>query len=172
MNRMPNNSYPKKAMVVYFSLEGNSQYVADKISEYIDADILRIEPVKDYPQGNVSKFFWGGMSVVFGENPKLISYDFSATQYDVIIIGTPVWAGSFTPPIKTFLRDNDLSKKKIALFACHGGGGAVKCFSKLKKELIDCDVISTLELVNPKYNHQQENDMKIKEFCNCIRETL
>ena len=87
-----------KTIVVYFSLEGNTEYVAEKISDYLKTDTLRLEPVKEYPRGNFSKFFWGGKSVVFGETPKLVPYNFDASKYDVIIIGTPVWAGSFTPP--------------------------------------------------------------------------
>ena len=154
-----------KAIVVYFSLEGNSKYVADEISEYVGADTLRLEPVKDYPKGNVSKFFWGGKSVVFGEKPKLASYNFDAKEYDVIIIGTPVWAGSFAPPVKTFLGENDLSNKKIALFACNFGGSADKCFSKLQQEISNCKVVATLTLTDPKGKQLAESSAKIKEFC-------
>lgn len=157
-----------KTVVIYFSLEGNTQYVADKIAECIGADTLRLEPIKDYPTGKISKFFWGGKSVVFGEKPKLVSYDFIASKYDRVIIGTPIWAGSFTPPIKTFIEDNDLSHKKIALYACHSGGGAEKCFNKLKKELGTVDVVATLELMNPGHNQQEENTLKIEAFCKDI----
>lgn len=155
-----------KTIVVYFSLEGNTKYVADIIAEYIKADTLRLEPVKDYHRGNFSKFFWGGKSVVFGEKPKLVSYNFDANKYDLIIIGTPVWAGSFTPPVKTFLRENDLSNKKIALYACNSGDDAEKCFSKLKQEIPNSDVIATLTLAEPKVKQLEENSVKIKEFCN------
>jgi flavodoxin len=154
-----------KTIVVYFSLEGNSKYAADVIEKYMGADILSLEPVKDYPKGNVSKFFWGGKSVMFGEKPKLVPYNFDANKYDVIIIGTPVWAGSFAPPIKTFLRDNDLSNKKIALFACSSGGDAEKCFSKLQQEIPNCNVIATLSLKDPKAKQLEENSIRIKEFC-------
>jgi flavodoxin len=160
-----------KAIVVYFSLEGNSKYIADKVAEFMGADTLRLQPLKDYPKGNVSKFVWGGKSVVFGEKPKLAAYDFSAADYDVIIIGTPVWAGSFTPPIKTFIRDNDLSKKKIALYACHAGGGAEECFKKLKQELGDCDVVATLGLAGKGDNQKDEYAQKIEAFCNNISST-
>lgn len=157
-----------KTIVVYFSLEGNSQYVAKKISECIGSDTLKLEPVKDYPKGTVSKFLCGGKSVLFGEAPKLIKYKFSAIEYDAIIIGTPIWAGNFAPPIKTFLKENNLSNKKIALYACYGGSGADKCFNNIKKELTNCNVVATLGLVNPKSKHNQENLIKIKEFCNKI----
>ena len=154
-----------KSIVVYFSLDGNSKYVADLIKEHVGADILSLEPVKDYPKGNASKYFWGGKSVVFGEKPKLVPYVFDAKEYDLIILGTPVWAGSFAPPVKTFLRENDLSNKKIALFACSASGEAEKCFSKIKQEIPNGEVIATLSLVNPKVKQLEENSIKIKEFC-------
>jgi flavodoxin len=155
-----------KTIVVYFSLEGNSKYVADKISKYTGADVLSLDPLKEYPQGKASKYFWGGKSVMTGEKPKLVSYDFKANEYDVIIIGTPIWAGSFAPPIKTFLSENDLSNKKIAIYACHAGGGADKCFDKLKKELPNSEIIARLSLTNPGNRQKKENELKIEEFCN------
>lgn len=154
-----------RTIVVYFSLEGNVKYVADIISDYMKADSLRIEPVKNYPKGNFSKFFWCGKSAVFGETPKLAPYKFDKDEYEIIIIGTPVWAGSYAPPVKTFLRENDLSDKKIALFACNSGGAAEKCFSKLKLEMPDSDVIAALTLKEPKVKQLDENIVKIKEFC-------
>lgn len=152
-------------MIIYYSFEGNTAYVADKIAEYVEADILRLEPVKEYPRGSVRKYLWGGKSVMFGEMPKLKAYEWNKDKYDTIIIGTPVWASSFTPPIKTFLKENKLSDKKMALFACHAGGGTNKCFEKLKQELGVKEVVETLSLVNPKDKVSEENTKKIKEFC-------
>lgn len=155
-----------KSIVVYFSLDGNSEYAADKISEEIEADKLRLEPIKSYPKGGFSKYFWGGKSVIFGEKPKLASYNFDADKYDTIIIGTPIWAGSFAPPVKTFLRENNLSGKRIALFACSASGDAEKCFGKLKREIPGCNIVETLSLVQPKVKQSEENNTKIREFCN------
>lgn len=154
-----------KSIVVYFSLEGNSKYVADRIAEYVGADTLGLEPVKKYPTGNVSKFVWGGKSVVFGDKPKLLPYKFDAKDYDVIIIGTPVWAGTFAPPLKTFLREHDLSHKKVALYACCGGGSTEKCIDNLKKELKNCEIIGSFSLVDPGQKQSEENIQTIKAFC-------
>lgn len=154
-----------KAIIVYFSLEGNVKFVAEKISKQLNADLLRLNPQKDYPTGKVSKFFWGGKSVMFGEKPKLESYQFNKEDYDVIVIGTPVWASSYTPPIKTFLSENDLSGKSVAFFACQAGNDASKCFDKLKNELKDCQVAATLALVDPAKNKTNENQLQIDTFC-------
>lgn len=153
-----------KAIVVYFSLEGNSKFVADKIAEFTDADKLRLKTAKNYPSGSFTKRFVGGRQVIFGKSPELMPYKFDADKYDLIIIGTPVWAGSFSSPIKTFIKENDLSNKKIALFCC-AGVSAGSCFEKLKKELRVNDVTAALSLVSPLKNQSEENLQKIKKFC-------
>ena len=124
-----------KALVVYFSFEGNTKLVAKKISETINADLVELKTSKVYPKEGIGKFFWGGKSVIFGEKPELINQPIDMKQYDVIIIGTPVWAGTFAPPIKSLISQYPIQGKKIGMFACHGGGGASKCFEKLKKAL-------------------------------------
>ena len=53
-----------KTVIVYYSMSGNTKYVADKIAEKLHADIIRIEPVKAYPNQGAQKFIWGGKSAV------------------------------------------------------------------------------------------------------------
>ncbi len=154
-----------KAIIVYYSLEGNSEYVADIIADHTKAEKLKLEPVKEYPKGGMSKFLWGGKSVMFGETPTLAPYQFDANTYDTIIIGTPIWASSYAPPIKTFLKENKLSGKRIALYACCAGGNTDKCFAKLQKELPDCTVVATLSLIDPKSKQSPDKVQKIEEFC-------
>ena len=42
-------------------------------------------------------------------------------DYDVIVLGTPVWWYTFAPAVKTFLESNDFSQKTIFPFATNGG---------------------------------------------------
>lgn len=159
-----------KSIVVYYSLEGNTKYVGDKIAEIMDADLLRLEPVKPFPTGKISKFFWGGRSAVFGQKPKLKPYEFNKDNYDIIIIGTPVWAGRFTPPIKTFISENDLSEKDIGAYVCNAGGSTEKCFRGLKKDLGVSNILGTLCLIEPGKNQSRDNIRKIEEFCKILLE--
>ncbi len=154
-----------KVAVVYFSLEGNTKYVAEKIAKVLDADMIQLIPVKEYPTGKVSKFFWGGKSATFKEIPKLEEYRFDSINYDLVLLGTPIWAGTFTPPLRTFLRENKLIGKKVALFACCSGGSAEKCFLQLEKEISDCPVLLTLRLIDPVKNANQEDTERIYNFC-------
>jgi flavodoxin len=158
--------------VIYYSLEGNTQFAAEKIAAQLGAVLIRLLPVKEYPTGKVSKYFWGGKSATFGESPKLEPYRFDQNQYDLVILGTPIWAGTFTPPLRTFFRQNQLTSKKVALFACCSGGSTQKCFEQLKKEMTDCTVLSTLSLNEPLKGNQVEVDKDVADFCATLKRAL
>lgn len=154
-----------KIAVVYYSLEGNTKLVAEKIAARLGADLIQIIPAKEYPTGKVSKYFWAGKSATFGEAPRLEPYRFDQNKYDLIILGTPIWAGTFAPPLRTFIRENKMTGKKVALFASCSGGSTEKCFEQLKNELGDCILISTLRLVDPLKDNETELDRHIVDFC-------
>ena len=105
-----------------------------------------------------------------GNTPKLQPYDFDADKYDTIIFGTPVWASTFTPPIRTFIEENkaSLAEKKVAVFICFSGGGADKAIDKLKKYIGINEFAAELILVDPKEKSDQENEKKVKEFCELL----
>ncbi len=122
-------------IVIYYSMSGNAAYVADKIGEETGADLLRIDPVKAYPDKGFRKFYWGGKSAVMAEKPKLLPYDIDLDKYETVILGTPVWASTFAPPLRTFLDENReaLKGKKISAYACCSGAGGEKALEKMRK---------------------------------------
>lgn len=152
-------------LIVYYSLEGNTEMVAERIAALLPADTLRLEPVKAYPTGKVSKFVWGGKSAMMAETPKLKPYSFHPDAYDRIIFGFPVWASNIVPPLRTFIRDNDVHGKRIAVFACQTAAGADKAYIKLKEELGIDTFEAELTLLDPKLKPDDGNEQKIKDFC-------
>ena len=157
--------------IVYYSMHGNSELVAERIVAKLDADIIKIEPDKAYPDKGAKKFIWGGKSAVMGEKPVLKPYEFDASKYDEIIIGFPVWASRPAPPIWTFLNDRkeELKGKKIATYACQSGNGAEKAFEKIKKLLEIETFEAELILIDPNTKVNAENDKKIDTFCDKIK---
>ena len=161
-----------KSLVIYYSMSGNTEYVANLVSEKLDADLLKLIPKKEYPNKGLKKFLWGGKSAVMGETPELEDYEFEADKYDSIVFGSPVWASSFVPPIRTFIRDNKdkLNNKKISVFFCYMGGGADKAKEKLKKCLELDKFEAELVLVDPNDKKTDEKQNQIEAFCNKINE--
>jgi flavodoxin len=159
-----------KTLIVYYTLEGNTHYAAKKIAAKLGADVLRIKPVKSYPRKGFKKFFWGGKSAVMAEKPELETYDLDVSAYDEIIFGFPVWAGTFTPPLRTFILENkeNLKNKTIAAFACQSGFGAERAFSKLKDCIGINSFAATAIFIDPKDKPSEDNTHRLSEFCQML----
>ena len=158
--------------IVFYSLNGNTAMVAGNLAKGLSADLIEIKPEKAYPDKGFKKFLWGGKSAVMAETPKLLPYEFTAEDYDLIIFGFPVWAANVTPPIRSFIKENQsaLQGKKIAAFACQSGTGAEKAFRKLLECLGQEKLEASMILIDPKDRPNTENDRKIDDFIRKIRE--
>lgn len=123
-----------KTLVLYYSFEGNTDYVATLIQKELKADILRVKPVKDLKNTGFSKYIWGGKQVYMNEKPKLLPLDKDVNSYDRILLGSPVWAWTLAPAIKTLCEDV-LKDKEIYCFYTHEGGD--KGIIEKAHELVD-----------------------------------
>lgn len=145
-----------KNLVVFYSLEGNTKLIAHTIAEKINADILELKPKKKYHNSGFKKYFWGGKSVLFKEEPELISYDINIDDYENIFIGTPIWVGTYAPPYNTFLNQESICDKNIYLFACHGGGGADKFYKSIKESIPKNNFKGQIDFNDPLKGNKEE----------------
>jgi len=145
-----------KTLVVFYSLEGNTEFVAGVIANKLQADLIKLETVKPFPSEAPAKFFKGGMSAVFKLKPKLKNDSINVGQYDNIIIGTPVWASTHASPINTFIKRYGFTGKKVALFVCSGGPDVEKCYAKLKTALGDNNYVGEIDFMEPLKNGKEE----------------
>ena len=90
----------------------------------------------------------------------------TATEYG-IIFGFPVWAGNFTPPLRTFILDQKdaLKGKRFSAFACQSGSGGGKALSKLAGFLRIKSFDETAVFIDPKAKHSSETEEAIASFC-------
>ncbi|MDY6338523.1 MAG: flavodoxin [Saccharofermentans sp.] len=153
-----------KTAVVFYSMHGNVRYVSEKVAKELGADLIELIPVKAYPDKGAMQFIWGGSAVTFKKKPELEPYTFNASDYDLVIIGTPVWASNFTPPLRTFFENNDLTGKKIAVIATSAGGDSAKCVEAVKAAAKADSLAAVLSLVDPKEKPSDENEKQIAAF--------
>ena len=158
-----------KTAIVYYSMHGNIRYVAQKVAAENGADLIELIPIKAYPDKGMSQCIWGGSAVTFKKKPDLETYTFNADEYNMVIFGTPVWASNFTPPLRTFFEDNDLSGKKIAVIATSAGGNSNKCIESVRVAAKADSLVATLSLVDPKNSPSEENEKKIAEFIEKVK---
>ena len=160
-----------KTAVVYYSHSGNAAYAAEMIARELEADLIRLEPEEAYPQSGAKKFLWGGKSALMGEEPKLKPYPFDKEAYERIVFVTPVWAGTFTPPIRSFISEQKAGWKAshFAVFTCCMGAGGQKTADKLKKFLGIPAWDAELTLIDPKTKRTEESDAKLRAFCEKLK---
>lgn len=160
-----------KTAIVFYSMSGNTADTAAKIAAQLGADLIRIAPETAYPTAGMKKFLWGGKSALMGETPALQPYAFDAAAYDLVIFGSPVWAGCYAPPLRTFIHEQaaGLSGKRFAAFVCQGGSGADKALKKLRISLGIDTFDAVLSLNDPKDRPAPENDKRIADFCNLLQ---
>ena len=156
-----------KKLVVFYSLEGNTKLIAGSIAEEVNADIVELKPKKDISSKGFMKYVWGGKAVTMKTKPELLPLDKNPRDYDLLFIGTPVWAWSYAPALKTFFSEYELSRKKIALFCCHGGGKG-KIFDKMKDALNITDILGVIDFKDPLKNNSDVNVQKAKDWAKKI----
>ncbi len=152
-----------KAVVVYFSLNGHTKYVAEAVAAKLGAEIMALEPKKAYPKARALQMVVGGFGASVGLSRRLKPYRFGKSKYDLVVLATPVWAGKITPPMRRFLKEHPLGGVPIGLIASCAGGpteatlGAMKAHAK--------NVVAELSLVNPSAKEREKSSAAIDNFC-------
>lgn len=152
-----------KMLVVYYSLEGNTRLIAESIAGAVNADILELKPKADIKAKGFMKYLWGGKEVVGQKEPELYAFDKNPQEYDLIFIGTPVWAWTYTPALRSFFSHCKLTGRKIALFCCHEGQKG-KTFEKMAKALQDNNIIGEADFEAPLKNDLRYSTNRAREW--------
>ncbi len=156
-----------KILIVHYSLTGNTKFIAETIQEILKADIQEIKPKKDVKPKGAMKYFWGGYKATMKKKPSLEPIEKDAKDYDVVIIGTPVWAWTIAPPMRTFLTQYDLSNKKLGFWCCHAGspGGTLRIMEKCAP---DSDVLGKIKFTDPLKKNTDEEKTRAIDWANEI----
>jgi flavodoxin len=137
-----------KKAVIFYSFEGNTKLMAETIAAAIGADLLELRPKKEIRSKGFMRYVWGGRAALMKIMPELLPFDKDVQGYDLIFIGTPVWAFTYAPPLRSFFAVHPLKDKKIAFFCCHGGGKG-NIFGKVKTALKNCHILGEIDFKEP-----------------------
>lgn len=109
-----------KVLIVYYSLTGKTELVAKAIANILNAELRKVEEVK---RRKIIGHFSGGFSAAKGACSEIKTMDFDIQDYDLVFIGTPVWAIKPTPAINAFISKTDFKDKEVVIFVTMGGFG-------------------------------------------------
>ncbi len=152
-----------KTLVVYYSLTGNTHLIAEAIQKELSADVLELHPVKELKAGKFTTYMWGGAQAKMHRKPDLQAYDTKVNNYDLIFLGTPIWAWTCSPPVRSFIGKEKLAGKKVALWCCAGGDG-IKGLGRFEKELKNCTVVGKMIFMDPLTHQPEESARRAKDW--------
>ena len=112
-----------KPLVIYYSHSGNTRGVAQALAGLTGAGLLELQPARPYPAAYNAVVEQAKREIQQGFLPELQPLPVRAAGYGPIFVGTPNWWSTMAPPVAAFLRENDLSGKRVLPFCTHGGGG-------------------------------------------------
>lgn len=96
--------------------------MAQKIAQSTGADLIELT----IPGADRYKGFWMYFRLGFMASakrcPKIEGGDVDISGYDTLVVGSLVWAGTFSPALRTFFRDHPVKDQKVGAFFCHKGG--------------------------------------------------
>ena len=155
-----------KKLIVYFTYTNNTKKIAEKIKAKLNCDILEIKPVKPYVSDYDTVVRLEQNNETAKKTPDIEKINVDLSKYDEIILGTPVWWYTIAPVIRTFLKQNDLSGKKIIPFATNGGWIG-RTFQEIK-ELCPNSVIENEMNIVFEGSNMQTSEKEVENWINCL----
>ena len=164
----------KKSIVIYFSRanenyfggemkfieKGNTEVIAEYISEAIGADLFKVEPLNPYPTSYMECI----------EEAKLRTREHHAPikesvpdikEYEVIYVGSPIYWGGMPEELFTALKGLNYQGKIIRPFVTHEGSGLSGVPSQLRQLCVGAEVLEGLAVIG---SQAKESKQRVEDW--------
>lgn len=155
-----------KSLVSYYSRSGNTRFVAERITDYLDADVEEVIDKVDR-SGRIG-WIKSGVHAIIGMDTEIGKLKYFPSDHELIILGSPVWCGKITPAMRTYIKKNDFSDNQVAFFNTNDSDWTQNTFDEMKKILGINEPINKIVLSKPLAD-QRDSEEKIQEWCNELR---
>ncbi len=132
-----------KALVVYYTRTGNTRKAADVIAAACGGDLEEVREAGTNRKGIIG-WLCAGRDAMKGKTSVIEPTTKRSGDYDVVFIGTPVWAGTFAPALRGYLASANLGSKPIALFCTMGGTNEGGIFASMRELVAPAKVLGEL----------------------------
>jgi hypothetical protein len=121
----------KRILIAYYSLSGNTARVAKDLAVRLGADVLELRETTS------RRGFLGHLRAIVDsvcERPAVLEDPGKLTaDYDLTIVGTPIWAGRITPAARACLESIRNRGGDIAFFLTSGGTEAERVVPAIER---------------------------------------
>jgi flavodoxin len=121
-----------KCIVVYYSLTGVTKRVAERLAGDLNCELEEVRETK--PRKGFFGFMKSGYEAMRKKLPPILEPRKDPAEFEAVVFGTPVWAGTMASPMRTFLSRHGHKVNKAAFF-CTAGGSAGRTFREMEAVL-------------------------------------
>jgi flavodoxin len=118
-----------KALVVYHSRSGYTRRIAQALARRLGADLDEIRIVQ--PMTGATGYVLCAIEAIAGLTPALRPSRRDPADYDLVVVGTPVWFWSPASPVRSWLVQHRRPGGRVAFFCTMGGSGAPRAFAAM-----------------------------------------
>lgn len=119
-----------KKLIVFYSRTGVTRRIAELLTQKLQCDMEEIIDTKD--RKGAMGYLMAGRDATLKNLTILQPIKQDPSHYDLVIIGTPIWAWTMVPAIRTYLTEQKGKFRQVAFFCTQGGSGAEKTFKELE----------------------------------------
>jgi flavodoxin len=119
-----------KTLVVYYSRTGTTRRLAEALAKALQADI---EPIVEARNRSGILGYLRSLADTRQERGASIRpMKTDPKSYDLVVIGTPVWAWSVSAPVRSYLVANAGRMPDVAFFCTMGNQGGERAFKQMQ----------------------------------------
>lgn len=118
-----------KSLVIFYSYSGHTKVAAEEIAARESADIAEIKDAER--PGRMKAFTAGAPAATKGQSWPIQPLNVELSEYERLILMSPVWAGN-TPPAVNAVLEILPEGKTVAIKMISASGGS-KCKERLEK---------------------------------------
>lgn len=118
----------RRVLVVYLTRTNNTKAVAQLIHDVVGGNLVELQLQTPYPADYLATVQQVARENETGFLPPLKTAIDRLESYDVVFVGFPTWGMQLPPPMKSFLRQHDLSDKTVIPFNTNAGYGTGTSF--------------------------------------------
>jgi flavodoxin len=137
---------PDKILIVYLSRTNNTKAIAEIIQRNVGGELVALELEKPYPENYQTTVQQVVKENETGYLPPLKTKIDSIQNYDMVFVGFPTWGMKLPPPMKSFLKQYDLSGKTIIPFNTNAGYGVGSGFETVMELCPESKVLEGFEI--------------------------
>lgn len=155
----------RNILVVYYSRTGATRKVAACITKQLGADMEEIIDRKK--RSGIWGFLTGGRDAMRRKETEISEIKKDPSKYDLVIAGSPMWAGNIAPATRTYLNKYKVDIKSLAFFATSGGSNQEKIFEEVRN-LFNKELISFMGICTKELKDNTVFDSKLSSFIKSI----